>query len=147
MSKKLSTLILFQGMRAVQKEGLLFEAELDECRIEGDKDFLKSLFYNLIDNAVKASKENGKILVRMKYEEKEQVKIQVIDYGAGIPKEEIPRITEPFYTVKRSASKKTRGMGLGLALCQRIIEYHNGELEIESQPGKGSTFTVHLPLS
>lgn len=129
-----------------EKEGILLEQRLCECKLNGEKDLLKSLFYNLVDNARNASKENGKILIHMEYEEKEEVKIRVIDYGIGIPKEELAHILKPFYTVKQSASKKLHGTGLGLPLCQRIIEYHNGKLEIESQLGQGSIFTVRLPV-
>jgi len=129
-----------------EKEGILLESELCECRLEGEKDLLKSLFYNLIDNARKASRENGRIQVCMEYEGGEKVKIQIIDYGTGIAKEELKNITKPFYTVEKSIPKKPRGTGLGLPLCQRIIEYHGGELGIESELGKGSIFTVRLPV-
>jgi len=165
MSEKLSQLVQFEGTNLeknelslkqiiyevltaeqviCEKEGILLEQKLCECRLNGEKDLLKSLFYNLIDNARNASKQNGKILVHMEYEDKEEVKIQIIDYGTGIPQEEIAHIVEPFYTVKQNTSKKLHGTGLGLSLCQKIIEYHNGRLEIESQLGQGSTFTVRL---
>ncbi len=167
MSEKLLQLVQFEGAnlekkelslkqiifevltaeRAIcEKEGIALEQELCECRLNGEKDLLKSLFYNLIDNARNASTENGKILVHMEYGNKEEVKIQIIDYGTGIAQEEMAHILKPFYTVKQVASKKLHGTGLGLPLCQKIIEYHNGKLEIESQPGQGSTFTVRLPV-
>lgn len=142
--------IIFEVLMAEQaiceKEGISLEQELCECKLNGEKDLLKSLFYNLIDNARNASRENGKILVHMEYGHKEEIKIQIIDYGTGIPQEEIAHILKPFYTVKQATSKKLHGTGLGLPLCQRIIEYHNGKLEIESQLGQGSTFTVRLPV-
>lgn len=164
MSEKLLQLVRFQGTNLekkvislkdviqevltaecliCEKEGIAIESRLCEGSLKGERDLLKSLFYNLIDNARKASKENGKILVSMENDRK-KIKVQVIDYGMGIPKEEIGNIMKPFYIVGKAVSKKQRGTGLGLSLCRRIIDFHNGGLEIKSQIGKGSIFTVYF---
>ena len=70
--------------------------------------------------------------------------LAVVDFGMGIPKEEIARIMEPFYMVGKTRARKQGGAGLGLSLCQRIILLHDGELRIDSTPGKGTWMTVLL---
>lgn len=149
--KKVSLNTLFSELLEVERsicadKQIQIQADICECEVKGDADLLKSLFYNLIDNAKKASEYHGKILIHME-KEKERVKIQVTDYGAGIPPEEIRRITEPFYMVDKSRSRKAGGAGLGLALCQEIIRLHRGRLDIQSQVGQGSTFTVSIPAA
>ena len=71
-------------------------------------------------------------------------RITVTDQGRGIPEEELDKITEAFYMVDKSRSRAQGGAGLGLALCRRIVELHGGELEIESEPGRGTRVRVHL---
>lgn len=167
MSQKLLMLVQFQGERDNAKKEDVFladlikevlnierllcasrqieiRADLCECVVNGDADLLKSLIYNLIDNAKKAIGQNGKILIHTEKDEK-NVKIQIIDSGKGIPKEKIEYITKPFYVMDKMASEKENGAGHGLSLCQRIIQFHDGKLTIESQIGKRSTFTVWLP--
>jgi signal transduction histidine kinase len=76
-----------------------------------------------------------------------QVLIQVIDNGPGIPDKFLPRIFEPFFTTKGTARKgEAKGTGLGLAICKEIVEHHKGRLEVESEVGQGSTFTIVLPV-
>lgn len=120
------------------------QTDLCECVVKGDSALLKSLFYNLIDNAEQAIGQNGKILIHTEKEET-NVRVQITDSGKGIPKEKIEYITNPFYVAGKAAEKESKA-GLGLSLCQRIIYFHGGKLTIESQIGKGSTFTVWLPV-
>ena len=107
------------------------------CIVFGDFDLLCTVFMNLTDNAIKASKEGDSVELFA-----EKGCICVRDYGAGIPKDEINRITEPFYMVDKSRSRKNGGAGLGLALVQLILKHHGFTLRIESQPNIGSTFGV-----
>jgi signal transduction histidine kinase len=72
--------------------------------------------------------------------------IRITDTGVGIPAERLRHIFEPFYTTKRPDEEGHGGTGLGLSLCRQIIEQHHGRIRVESLPGKGSTFTVKLPL-
>ncbi len=102
-----------------------------------DKELFKSLLYNLVDNAIKASKEGGKIWVNG-YFNKEDFCIEVSDEGVGIPKEEIDKITQAFYMVDKTRSRASGGAGLGLALCKEIVSLHQGTIQFESQLGEGT---------
>ncbi len=119
---------------------------LEKSTILGDMELLLSLFYNLLDNAVKAVEEGGFILMKGNclpdgYE------VKVIDNGRGIPEEEIGRITEAFYMVDKSRSRKEGGAGIGMALCQKIIDLHNGTLQVESRVGEGTVMRLFFPSS
>ena len=72
--------------------------------------------------------------------------IKIVDNGRGIPKEEISRITEAFYMVDKSRSRKEGGAGIGMALCQKIIQLHNGKLDIDSRLGEGTVIKVVFPI-
>jgi len=102
-----------------------------------DPDLMESLLVNLLDNAIKASKPGSVIELKA-----EGNRFFVRDYGKGIPAEEIPRITEAFYMVDKSRSRQAGGIGMGLALCQRIAEIHGAFLEIQSTLGEGTTISV-----
>lgn len=112
--------------------------------IYGDKDLLLSVVYNLLDNAIKAASEDGFILLKGKvlsngYE------IKVVDNGRGIPEQEIDRITEAFYMVDKSRSRKEGGAGIGMALCQKIVTLHQGILQISSKKGEGTVVQIVFP--
>jgi signal transduction histidine kinase len=117
---------------------------LEKSVIYGDYELLLSLFYNLLDNAVKAVEKEGYILFKGTVEE-EGYRIKVVDNGRGIPENEIGRITEAFYMVDKSRSRKEGGAGIGLALCSRIIELHGATLQIASKPGEGTVMCVTFP--
>ena len=102
-----------------------------------DVDLMESLLVNLLDNAIKASEEGS---VMELHGEKGCIWVQ--DHGKGIPKEEIPKITEAFYMVDKSRSRKAGGIGMGLALCQKIAEIHGARLLIESTVGVGTRICV-----
>ena len=114
------------------------------CTVQGDADLLLDLFYNLVQNAVKASAPGAPIAIAC-MQQGGSVTVSVTDCGCGIPPQEIPRVTEPFYMVDKSRARKQGGSGLGLALCQRIAAAHGGTLEIESRQGQGTTVRVTLP--
>ena len=114
---------------------LLASSESWEC--EMDVDLMESLLVNLLDNAIKASKPGSVIELHG-----EKGCIWVRDFGKGIPEEEIPRITEAFYMVDKSRSRKAGGIGMGLALCQKIAEIHRANLVIESVVGQGTKISV-----
>jgi len=100
---------------------------------------------NLISNAINASKEGSKIIINC-FEQEDKKYIQVIDEGQGISKENIEKIVEPFYRVDKARSRKNGGAGLGLSICQSIMQLHNGKLKIESKIGEGSTFILEFPI-
>jgi two-component system phosphate regulon sensor histidine kinase PhoR len=128
--------------------------------IPGDPDELTQAIQNLVDNAIKYSPDGG--AVRVEYRRiddpvacreklqgirspKAMVALSVSDQGEGIAKEHIPRLTERFYRVDAARSRELGGTGLGLAIVKHIVNRHRGSLDIESEPGTGSTFTLFLP--
>lgn len=106
--------------------------------------FIQALV-NLIDNAVKYSEENQSVLIRALAEEK-TVRIEVQDSGCGIAKEHLPRLFERFYRADKARSRALGGTGLGLAIVKHIVQAHGGTVCVESTLGRGSTFSVLLPL-
>lgn len=102
-----------------------------------DKTLFTSLFYNIIENSIKASSINNKITIECITKNKKVI-ITVEDEGLGISKDEINRIIEPFYMVDKARSRKNGGVGLGLHLCNKIVSLHKGELKIDSEIGKGT---------
>jgi len=114
-------------------------------QVLGDAGTLAEALTNLIGNAVKYSHPGGKVEVRAAAEGSEVV-VAVSDAGIGIPGEELPYIFEDFFRGREGAAKGG-GAGLGLAITRRIVEAHGGRISVESEPGKGSTFRVHLPVA
>ncbi len=112
--------------------------------IKGDEILLRELLLNLLQNAITYTPESGEIMLSLSREE-EQILISVADTGCGIPEDEIPHIFDRFYQVDKSRS--TQGHGLGLSLCKWIVESHKGRITVESAVGKGSRFTVYLPVT
>jgi len=119
--------------------------DLKPFEIRGDKIRLYQLFFNLIDNAIRYTPEGGKIEVASVPIDNYAV-VEVRDNGAGIPREDLPQIFKRFYRVQKDRSRKTGGSGLGLAICKLIVEAHQGQIEVESEAGKGSLFRVKLPV-
>ena len=134
-------------MRPIWKQrGIKGKVDLEKATLQGDSELLLSLLYNLMDNAVKALDKGEQSFMLMKgvclnglYE------IKVVDNGRGIPAEEISRITEAFYMVDKSRSRKEGGAGIGMALCQKIIQLHGGMLKVESRLGEGTVIRVMFP--
>lgn len=110
-----------------------------------DKDLFISLLYNLIDNAVKASDDGQKIDVKCTLSG-DKLTICVTDNGVGMSESDVKKITEPFYMVDKSRSRKSGGAGLGLSLCAEIVRKHNAKLEINSTLGVGTTVSVVMPI-
>lgn len=110
----------------------------------GDPAELQSAFGNLITNAVKYTPQNGRIEIRW-WEDDQGGHLSVRDNGIGIDPRHIPRLTERFYRPDSSRVTQTGGTGLGLAIVKHVLIRHNARLEIQSLPGKGSTFTCHFP--
>ena len=111
------------------------------CKIEPD--LLKSLILNLIDNALKSMNSGGILTVEDRAIQ-EGAKIYISDTGCGMPKDEISKITEAFYRIDKSRSRKQGGVGLGLAICKEIVRIHQGEMRFISQQGKGTTVIITI---
>ena len=116
----------------------------DAANVLGGRDELASAFGNLVSNAVRYTPEGGRIALDWRVTP-EGGEFSVSDNGIGIATEHIPRLTERFYRVDRSRSRATGGTGLGLAIVKHVLIRHQAELVVDSEPGKGSRFTVRLP--
>ena len=101
---------------------------------------------NLLDNAVKFSDGGDEIIVKLEREHDHAV-VSVTDHGIGIPRAEQERIFERFHRVSTGLVHDVKGSGLGLPLVKHIVEAHGGSVTVESEPGKGITFTIHLPVN
>ena len=112
--------------------------------VMGDEQTLEQVFANLISNAIKFNKPAGSVRISLR-EENGFIAVEVKDTGIGIAKEHLPFIFAQFYRVSRSESHKTKGTGLGLSIAKKIVEAHNGSIEVASEPGQGSSFSVRLP--
>lgn len=110
-----------------------------------DSDLFFQAILNLLDNAVKYSKPPADVLVHIEKHPNEFI-IRVSDKGIGIPQEDIDRIFERFYAVDKSHSRSLGGSGLGLSIVERIVDKHQGKIEVESEVGRGTTFTITLPV-
>jgi two-component system, OmpR family, phosphate regulon sensor histidine kinase PhoR len=118
----------------------------DVPAVIGDADQLTQVFQNLLDNAVKYGRERGTIRLEVAVPPgRPGVSLSVIDQGAGIPREHLPRLTERFYRVDTGRSRAAGGTGLGLAIVKHIVNRHRGQLSIESEEGIGTTVSVWLP--
>lgn len=130
-----------------EQKSIRGKVEMDKGVLYGDEELLLSLFYNLLDNAVKATDkgEKGFIFLKGTVLPDGSYEVKVVDNGRGIPREEISRITEAFYMVDKSRSRKEGGAGIGMALCHKIIKLHGGSLQIDSRLGEGTVMKVVFP--
>ncbi len=127
-----------------EKKNIRGKINLEKGVIYGDKDLLLSVFYNLLDNATKAASKDGFVLLKGKKVDN-GYEVKVVDNGRGIPESEINRITEAFYMVDKSRSRKEGGAGIGMTLCQKIITLHKGILKISSRLGEGTIVQLRFP--
>jgi two-component system, NtrC family, sensor kinase len=102
---------------------------------------LSQVFINLVSNALNAITAQGEIIIRT-YAKGDMVVVKVKDNGTGITAEQLPKIFDPFYSSKGVGNSQ----GLGLSIAHGVVKKHGGEIKVESQPGKGSTFTIELPV-
>jgi heavy metal sensor kinase len=144
--KELLTGLASETEALCQEKGLLFKlGPLENLVMKGDGVYLKQLFLNLLDNAMRYTPSGGTISISM-VRSGDNAVIAIKDSGIGIPEEHIPHIFERFYRVDRARSRAEGGAGLGLSISQHIAGMHGGKIEVESQVGQGSTFSVFLPL-
>ena len=115
----------------------------DDAYIYIEPDLVKSLLYNLVDNAIKATPEEGKVKVIARGIQG-GCEFDISDTGCGMENQELSKITEAFYRVDKSRSRAQGGAGLGLTLCKRIVDLHNGNMVFNSKPGSGSRVVVQL---
>lgn len=130
----------------ILEKDMILKREVEPGKIYGEKDMLISLFANLVDNAKKASQTGDTIYIRGA-KKLEGYQVSVEDEGKGMPKEALHKITQAFYMVDKSRSRKEGGAGLGMTLCNEIVKLHDAVWSIESKEGEGTTVTVTLPYN
>ena len=143
---------VIDGLQTLARDrGVTIEIGADDAlMVLGDRDELVRLFENLVENALKYGAPGKRVDVELSRgtatDGQAEAVASVRDYGPGIAPEHMPRLTERFYRVDVRESRAQGGTGLGLALVKHILNRHRGRLSIESTPGEGATFTVHLPI-
>jgi len=142
----LETAIQICEVSAVTKKIGIELSCAEEIIAQFDPPLLEQAFVNLLDNAIKNSDEGSLIQVEAAQTDHESI-IRVRDQGCGIEKRHLPRLFERFYRVDKARSRQLGGTGLGLAIVKHIVQAHGGHVAVESLPGEGSMFSLHLPRS
>jgi two-component system NtrC family sensor kinase len=127
----------------MKQENVEATGEIDSNlpNIDGDPQQLQQLLVNLCSNSLDAMPGGGKLFITAKLDTSEALAIRVADNGFGVDHENLSRIFQPFFT-----AKKRRGLGLGLVICDRIVRAHAGSIDVQSQAGHGTVFTIRLPV-
>jgi len=120
------------------------EAGLGEALVDVRK--FKQIVYNLLANAVKFTPDGGRVLLEARGISSGQFEISVRDTGIGIAEKDLPRLFAPFEQLDSSLARKYEGTGLGLSMVKRLAELHGGSVSVRSELGRGSCFTVRIPL-
>lgn len=128
-------------------EDLELKLEIEPAVVKADKPLLEVVIRNLVENSKKAEPKESFILVEGKRVSQNQYRISVVDSGKGIPKEHLTRVTEDFYMVDKSRSRQNGGSGIGLSLCQKILEQHHTKLNIESEEDQGTIVSFDLEVA
>ena len=141
----LTTEVIHLLRPAAEKRGQRLESAISsDLVMNGDRDRLYQILYNLTDNALKYSPDGGRIGVSLREEEGSLI-WRVRDNGVGIPQEDQEHIFERFYRVDKARSRDTGGTGLGLSIVKQLVTMHGGEISVSSEPGRGSEFKVVFP--
>lgn len=132
----------------LENNGFILEENLsnDIPAMQLDREAIAGVFINLLSNALKYSQEKKEIIVRL-FNEGDFAVLQVEDKGIGIPQKELSNIFQRFYKIRQEETAETGGSGLGLTLVKHIVEAHKGRVEVQSQQGTGSIFSIYLPFS
>jgi PAS domain S-box-containing protein len=127
-----------------EEKGIALKLECDEIDIECDQQRVHQIMLNLINNAVKFT-DSGSVTIKCS-RDRNAVKFEIVDTGSGISKENLPKLFTPFFQIENSLNKRYKGSGLGLSICQKLVELLHGTISATSELDKGSTFTVILPV-
>ena len=131
----------------IEQQGFRLEVAIDDDlpRVTADKEALAQALLNLVNNALKYTRDEKFLRLEVARRGDDQVTVSVADHGIGVAKSEQKKIFEKFYRAEDSLVHETKGSGLGLSLVQHIMDAHGGSVEVESAPGRGSTFTLVMP--
>jgi heavy metal sensor kinase len=135
---------VFHQMRDIKPRVTVRLVHEDQARVIGDRDRLKQLLLNLVDNAIKYTPAGGTVSLGL-HREAGVARIVVRDTGIGIPADKLEAIFQRFYTIDQRTDHTVKGAGLGLSIVEWVVKSHGGTIEVQSEPGTGSTFTVRLP--
>ena len=139
----------FQSMATDKGIQLVFYAEVDSQIMDYDEIKIQHIIYNLLSNALKFTDEKGKVIVHVQkivVDDLPHLKIKILDTGIGIPTDLIPHIFDRFYQVDNTLTRKGEGTGIGLALVKELVTLMEGNIEVQSEDGKGSQFIICLPI-
>lgn len=136
---------VYRQASALSSQVTLSVGEVDQACVLGDRDRLKQLILNLVDNALTYTPAGGKVTMSLSVDNQTAI-LTVADTGIGIPRQDLPHIFDRFYRVDKARTRSKGGSGLGLAIVKSIVEAHHGHIDVVSEVGVGSTFTVRLPL-
>jgi two-component system phosphate regulon sensor histidine kinase PhoR len=136
---------LMKGEALEKKVTIEFEVPEDLPLVQANREDVTRVFTNLLDNAIKYNRQGGRVFLRAGADDA-FVRVEVQDTGIGIPKKDVAHLFDEFYRVKSKETRAITGTGLGLSIAKKIIEGHNGHIEIESKLHQGSTFRVLLPI-
>ena len=130
----------------LEKDVISLSIAEENAKVSGDEGELQTVFLNLLDNAVKYSRDLVKIIVKMRVTQQNKVEIYIRDNGIGIPPEDLKRVFKRFYRVQNASTADTKGTGLGLFIVQSIIKRHGGHIIAKSRgENKGTSFLVQFP--
>ncbi len=140
--------VIYAAMDAMQPYAIQKEVDIHmhgdvSVKMKGDPEEFTIIFNNLISNAIKYNKDKGRVDIYVK-DEGEQVKVDVVDTGIGMEKTETESLFKEFVRIKNEKTKHISGSGLGLSIVKKLTDSYNGDIKIWSEPGKGSTFTLHF---
>jgi signal transduction histidine kinase len=120
----------------------------EKCVVNGDAELLKRALSNVTENAIKYSHDGGQVLISgLIKKETMRIELTVEDNGPGIAADELPRVFDRFYRTRSARGGDEKGSGLGLSITRRIVQQHNGEISVKSEPGKGTAVSIRLPIT
>ena len=125
---------------------VIFDTEVEELPIALDAFKFDRIMLNLISNAIKFSSDDEIILIKLVKKDNNTLQISVVDNGVGIDEKELDRIFQKFVQLNKGLNRRSEGTGIGLSLVKSITQLHGGKVSVESTLGKGSTFTIELPI-
>jgi signal transduction histidine kinase len=140
-----ASLDLVRAQAQAKALDLHYQAPPQPVSAQGDTRRLRQILVNLLGNAVKFTPNGGTVTLEINTEQDGSLRLSVLDTGIGISEQDLPRLFQPFMQLDSGITRKYQGTGLGLALSQRFAQLHGGHLEVESQPGQGSRFSLVLP--
>lgn len=145
-TKELIKNIILNLQGSTLDKNINIKYELEDINIKLDKDKISQVIFNILSNSIRYTNENGNISITS-YKIENKFIILIKDNGIGIPKEDLKNIFERFYRVDKSRSKLTGGIGVGLTISKAIVNAHGGNIFVESELGKGSEFTLEIPIN